>query len=374
MRASIALLILSLLLAARADAQAVRGTAITPDSALVPGVIVTLLDSTGTPVARALADDGGQFTMRAPKPGTYRIEAKRLAFRPTLDIPIVLTQGRVLLHTLMLTGGPVQLPGVRVTAEVQCHDNQDSASTAFGVWEEARKALRASQLTRLTRDYTVDVTTFVRRQSPGLERWRTTDTVARPGMSLRPFVSKPAQELAERGYMSREHGIETFHAPDEDVLLSESFAATHCLRMLPDSAGDVVRLGFSPTPGRRQPEIAGVLTIDRASFELRRLNFSFVNLPLVDVSGSPGGEIVFRRLPEGSWLIEQWAIWLPVAETRTDLAASAPAPPPVRGAPTPRIVVPVTTKFGMRTTGGHITRVAFKDETLWLKPAPEPAP
>lgn len=373
MRAPIAMLFTLLLLAGRAGAQTVRGVAITPDSALVPGVIVTLLDSTGTPVARALADDGGEFTMRAPHPGTYRIEAKRLAFRRTLDNPIVLREAALLRHVLVLTDSPVLLPGVRVTAEAQCHANSDSASAAFGVWEEARKALRASQLTRLTRDYTVDVTTFVRRQSPGLHRWRTTDTTARPGMSLRPFVSMPAEQLAERGFMTRERGTETFHAPDEDVLLSESFAATHCLRMLPDSAPDVVRLGFSPTPGRRQADISGVLTIDRASFELRRLDFSFVNLPVFDVSGSPGGEIVFQRLPEGSWIIAQWAIWLPVAETRTDIAASSPQQP-TRGAAQPRIVIPATTKFGLRTTGGHVNRVAFREETLWLRPAAVPAP
>ncbi len=373
MRASIALFTFALLIADRGGAQSVRGVVITPDSALVPGAIVTLLDSTGTAVARALGDDGGQFSLRAPAPGTYRLEAKRLAFRPTLDVPIVLTQGRVLLHNIVLTGTPVQLPGVRVTAEAQCYSHADSSSAAFAVWEEARKALRASQLTRLTRDYTVDVTTFVRRRSPGLERWRTTDTVARPGMSLKPFVSRPADQLEKRGYMTREHGAEVFHAPDEDVLLSESFAATHCLRMLPDSGGqDVVRLGFAPTPGRRQPEIAGVLTIDRATSELRRLDFSFVNLPVFDVRGSPGGEIIFLRLPEGSWIIEQWAIWLPVAEARTDVP---PAPqPPTRGAAPPRIVIPATTRFGMRTTGGRVTRVAFRDETLWLRPVPEPAP
>lgn len=356
------------LIAWSAHAQVVRGTAITPDSLLVPGVIVTLLDDKGQPVARALSDEGGSFSMRAPAPGTYRIDARRLAFRPTLDAPITLEEGRVLLHTLVLTSAPVQLASMRVTAELRCQAIPDSGSAAFAVWEEARKALRSSQLTRMTRAYRADVTTFTRRQSAAETRWRVTDSTTQVGMPLRPFTSRPADELAERGYVTRGAHSEAFHAPDEDVLLSESFAATHCLRLLADSAGqDVVRLGFAPVPGRKIPDITGVLTIDRGSSELRRLDFSFVNIPTMDVVGNPGGQIVFRRLPEGSWLIEQWAIWLPVAELRTEYAPAIQAPS-TRGLP-PRPVTTVSTRFGLQTTGGHITRVSFGDETIWMRPA-----
>lgn len=367
MRVSPAPLIAALLTAWSAHAQVVRGTAITPDSVLIPGVIVTLLDDKGTPVARALGDDGGTFTLRAPSSGTYRIEAKRLAFRPTLDAPIVLEDGKVLLHTLVLAGAPVQLAGVQVTAESRCESHPDSASAAFVVWEEARKALRSSQLTRMTRAYRADVTTFVKRQSAAETRWRVTDSTTQLGMPIRPFASRPADELAEKGYVTRGAKTEVFHAPDEDVLLSDSFAATHCLRLLADSAGlNLVRLGFAPIPGRREADISGVLTIDRASSELRRLDFSFVNTPTMDVVGVPGGEMLFRRLPEGSWLIEQWAIWLPVAERRTEYAPSIGAPSS-RGMPVAAVAT-VSTRFGLQTTGGHIVRVTFGDETVWMAP------
>jgi len=368
MRATFAIAVLSALVtfASGARAQVVRGTVITPDSLLVSGVIVTLIDSSGTPVARALADDEGKFTMRAPASGTYRIEAKRLAFRPTVDVPITLQEGRVLLHTLVLRGAPVQLEAVKVTAEQKCETQPDSSTMAFSVWEEARKALRASQLTRLTRPYKVDVTTYVRRKSTGFYRERGADSSTQSGMSLRPFTSRPADELAEHGYITRGPQSAVYHAPDEDVLLSDSFGATHCLRILPDSGSDnIVRLGFGPIPGRRQPEITGVLSIDRHSSELRRLDFNFVNLPTMDVVGTPGGEIVFRRLPEGSWFIEQWAIWLPTVELRADIAPTLPVPntrAPVRVAPV------ITTRYGLQTTGGHVNRVVSGEETLWLRP------
>jgi hypothetical protein len=369
MRLPVALLALTLLCAHQGRAQIVRGTAITPDSALVPGVIVTLIDQKGTAVARALADDGGSFTMKAPSAGTYHIEAKRIAFRPTIDALITLEEGRVLLHTLVLTGSPIRLASVQVTAEQRCEATLDSASAAFAVWEEARKALRSSQLTRLTRAYKADVTTFVRRQSAAETRFRVTDSTTHVGMPLRPFTSLPPEELAAKGYVTRGANSQVFHAPDEDVLLSDEFAATHCLRLLPDSAGkDVVRLGFAPVPGRREPEIAGVLSIDRASAELRRLDFSFVNVPAMDVVGAPGGQIVFRHLSEDSWMIEQWAIWLPMAEQRTEYAQSI-SPPSTRGMPA-RPVPTISTRFGMQTTGGHVTRVSFGDETVWRAQVP----
>ena len=357
-----------------AHAQMVRGLIITPDSALVPGVIVTLFDSTNTAVARALGDDEGRYTLRAPRAGTFHIEARRLAFRPTYDVPLVLDTGKIRLHNIVLTGAPTELAGIHVSAAPRCEANPDSTTAAFAAWEEARKALRATQLTRMTRAYKVDVTTFVKHAQTMATREPVTDSALRTGLPIRPFLSRPPEQLAADGYLTRTPRSAVFHAPDEDVLLSESFAATHCLSILPDSGGpENLRLAFSPVPGRSQPEIAGVLTLDRASAELRRLDFSYVNLPQLDALGTPGGRIVFNRLPEGSWLISEWAIWLPFTEVRTDLP-----PPPAMGVTRTgqavRVGSNVATRVGMETTGGHVTRVTFGDETVWMRPRSSPPP
>ena len=95
MRAFALSVVVVLVIAGSIEAQAVRGVAMTRDSARIPGVIVTLINANGTPVARALADDEGRFTMRAPSTGTYYIEARRLAFRPTIDVSIALEEGRL---------------------------------------------------------------------------------------------------------------------------------------------------------------------------------------------------------------------------------------------------------------------------------------
>ena len=97
-----------------------------------------------------------------------------------------------------------------------------------------------------------------------------------------------------------------------------------------------------------------------------------MNLRPLHVVATPGGEIVFRRLPEYSWLIEQWAIWLPVPEQREAVVAVVMPTPIVRGQSTIR---PPTgeVQYGLKTTGGYVTRVAFGEETVWLRPA-RPAP
>jgi hypothetical protein len=369
MRTGAAALALVLFAAVESRCQAVRGVAIAPDSSVVPGVIVTLLDDKGRPVARALGDDEGRFAVRAPAAGMYQVEARRIGFRPTLEPPMLLEDGEIRLYTLMLRGTPVSLAAVRTVASSQCDAAADSASSAFAVWEEARKALLSSELTRLTRAYKVDVTTYVKKQ--GVEITPHVDSALRTGLPIRPFTSQPPELLAEKGYLTRSGRSLVFHAPDEEVLLSDAFAATHCLTLLPDSAGlNGLRLGFAPVPGRHQPEITGVLTIDRVTSELQRLDFTFVNLPTMDAVGSPGGQIAFRRLPEGSWLIDEWAIWVPIAELRTEPTVNAQLP--TRGGPPRGPTLITTKKVGLQTTGGHVTRVAFGDETVWTRTMAKP--
>jgi hypothetical protein len=369
MRPRYTLLILLLFGARSAGAQAIRGVTISQDSLFVPGVIITLIDDKGRAVARALGDEEGKFNLRAPAAGMYHLEARRVGFRPTIDVPLQLEEGKIRLHTLMLTGAPVVLEGVRAVAAAQCDATPDSTTAAFAVWEEARKALLASQLTRLTRAYKVDVTTFVKKQ--GIELNPHFDSTMQQGLPIRPFASQPPDQLARDGYLSRNRRSAVFHAPDEEVLLSDSFAATHCLRILPDSVGvDGLRLGFAPVPSRRLPDISGVLTIDRATSELRRIDFNYVNLPALDAVGSPGGQISFRRLPEGSWLIEDWAIWIPINEVRNDPAVMERPTTPRRGEMPRPPQQGTTTKLGLQTTGGHVMRVAFGEETVWRREQP----
>lgn len=228
---------------------------VTRDSVSVAGAIVTLLDSAGAPLARALADDGGRFAMRLPAAGRYAFQVLRLGVTPTLDAPFTVAAGAIVERTVVVTGRPVSLRAVRVVAEQQCL-GADSTSAAFAVWEEARKALLASQLTRLTRAYTMDFELFTNRQSSDAREPPTLTREERRSATLRPFATLPPEQLVFDGYVERNNNGDVYYAPDEEVLLSEAFAATHCLKLLADSgSAGLVRLGFTPVPDRRLPDI-----------------------------------------------------------------------------------------------------------------------
>jgi hypothetical protein len=353
-----------LLLAGDAAAQAVRGRVMTRDSTVVPGAIVTLLDSAGTPLARALADDAGRFAMRTPAAGRYAFQVLRLGFAPTVDAAFRIRQGEIAERTVVLTGRPISLRAIRGTPDHQCV-GPDSASAAFAVWEEAQKALIASHLTRLTRAYKMDLELFSNRQASDAREKPILSRNELRSASLRPFVTLPPDQLASDGYVERSNSGDTYYAPDEEVLLSESFASTHCMKLLPDDGpADLVRLGFTPVPNRLLPDIRGVLTVDRATNELRGLEFSFVNLRPPEMIGSPGGEIVFRHLPEGSWIIEYWALGIPFYETRVNRDEVRPVPGRGVSQPVPR-PQQVNVGTGRLTTGGGVTRVTFGNTVVW---------
>src|SRR3954468_8633634 len=71
-------------------AQTVRGVALDASGTALNGVVATLIDSANTTIARALSNASGHFTLVASKPGTYKIRALRIGFRPTVTPPFQL--------------------------------------------------------------------------------------------------------------------------------------------------------------------------------------------------------------------------------------------------------------------------------------------
>jgi hypothetical protein len=94
----VALLLLPLGLAA----QSVQGSLVqSSDGAPLAGVSVTLLDLAGVPVASAVSDDGGAFTLRAPEPGEYMVLLDQQGYANQLSDVLTLQAGAPL--TLNLT-------------------------------------------------------------------------------------------------------------------------------------------------------------------------------------------------------------------------------------------------------------------------------
>jgi hypothetical protein len=136
--------------------------------------------------------------------------------------------------------------------------------------------------------------------------------------------------------MGDDRGGTTYWGPDANVLLSESFASSHCIRpeLPPADTGSlagVLGVAFEPAgrAAREHVDVRGVLWIDRRTAELRSLDYTYANVPSLVERAGAGGHIEFLRLPDGSWTVSRWWIRSPMIErTITREMATVPGSPP----------------------------------------------
>ena len=297
-------------------AQRLRGVVVLADSTTrAAGVIVLVEGLAGESAARALTSERGDFDVALPRPGRYVVRVLRIGYRPTVVPPFDVTSGERHEMRIVLTRNATALTRVTVRGERSCRVRQDSGQLVARAWEEARKAITASQLsagTPLTAEWieydrTFDSAgRFVRRQ-----KIRSTRSV-----TTHAFRSLPDDSLARVGYVVVEGEGARYFAPDADVLLSESFARTHCFSIepAPEKEPGLIGVGFQPEHDREREgirDIEGIFWLDRASAELRRLEYRYTGLHPVASDAGAGGRVEFLRLASGSWLINRWNIRMP---------------------------------------------------------------
>ncbi|MEP6730550.1 MAG: carboxypeptidase-like regulatory domain-containing protein [bacterium] len=312
------LLAVTLLFSTPASAQLLRGRALLPsDSLPAAGAVIMLIDSTGAIVGRALADERGAFTLHAPAGGSYQLRGLRIGFRPSTSDRFIVAANGVTTHNLSMVGSAVVLAATHVVADSRCASYRDSATMAYLAWEEARKALLSSSLARASSVFEMDLVKFEQRFSASGDALISNTETETSGRTTKPFTAFAEARLASDGYVTRDETGVLYAAPDEEVLLSDSFAETHCMRLeVSSSAQDTIVLAFTPTPARTLPDVAGRLVIERATGRLRRLEFSYVNVTREEEKAHAGGTINFRMLPTGSWIVDRWALRLPIFERR----------------------------------------------------------
>jgi len=104
----------------------------------------------------------------------------------------------------------------------------------------------------------------------------------------------PPDSLRRVGYVVTDRdNVVVYYAPGLDMLLSNHFIDDHCFRLTTD---------------RKQ---SGTLWVDRASSELRRLEFHYVNVTR-DQEDQAGADLEFVRLRDGAWAISRWSIRMPL--------------------------------------------------------------
>jgi hypothetical protein len=309
------LAILALVPAPPLHAQIVRGQVVEEGSRNpVEGAMVLLLEVDGTTVHRVLTDATGGFILDADHPGPHVIRVDRIGYESVtadrFDVPV---EGTFRLVTVPIR--PVELVGLEVEGARRCEVRGEQGRATARAWEEARKALEAAAWTLEAGVYRYTLLNYQRTLSADRRTVVSEDRRFDRGTGQAPYVSVPATQLAERGFITRNADRTlTYFAPDAAAFLSDAFLDTHCMRLESVKDGQI-GLAFQPVRGRDLPEIRGTLWLDAATALLKRLDFTYVNLPRDHDMGDAGGEVTFGRLPNGTWIVRDWHIRMPLLTT-----------------------------------------------------------
>ncbi len=132
-------------------------------------------------------------------------------------------------------------------------------------------------------------------------------------LTSNPWKSLPVDDLLSGGFVRPDGDGSAYYAPDADVLLSDAFLDTHCMRLADgenDSEG-LIGLAFEPVGDRGITEISGVLWVDPSNGELRWLDYGYEYLDVPNRERL-GGRVRFEGLPDGTWIVRDWVIRMPL--------------------------------------------------------------
>jgi hypothetical protein len=297
-----------------------RGRTLLPDSSTgVPGILVVATDASGAVAARTLSSASGDFLLRVPRPARYVVRALRIGFSPSALPPFDIAAGEKRHADIVLRGMAVSLAGITVTSDNSCRSPNDSAQLVVRLWEQARTALSATALGGARAPLTATVRVYERTlDASGAMIGAETSRVLR-GPTMHPFASLAPDSLARVGYVAEEADGVLYRAPDADVLISDSFAALHCLwvQAAPPDHHDWIGIGVRPSRERRGvKDIEGTLWLDRATSELRAFEYRYTGLPAEVAGAQAGGRVEFLRLPTAHWIVSRWSIRMPQTAVR----------------------------------------------------------
>ena len=331
--------------ASSATAQIVRGRVLEEGAGtLLPGAMIVLVDAEGTQVGRILTDDLGRFTLRAPQTGTYTLRADRIGYASITSPPLELASGAAAFHDMVVPVQAIALDNITVEGERRCVLRPEGGLDVARVWEEARKALAAAAFTDETSVYRYVTMRYEKDLDPDARTVMNEQRNFSDLMQRQTFVSRPVEELMADGFVQEEEDGTYYYAPDANVMLSDAFLDTHCLRVREgdDETEGLIGLAFEPVERRRgHIDIRGVMWLEPESSELQWLEYAYADLDAELRSRHMGGKVMFAGLPNGTWVVREWYIRMPRPGMR----------------PNPFTNIPERFLAGIRETGAVVMRI-----------------
>jgi hypothetical protein len=354
-----------------APQQILRGTVRDSSSLLpLPGAVVSAFDTSGATLSRTIADGSGRWAVTIG-PRAARLHLIRIGFRPRdvpipreRDVPLELTMSRL----------PALLEAMRVSGEELCPGSADRGA-AFQLWEQARAGLLATIVARETKPAKTRSLVYNRHMPAHDDRVLRQTARVLVELTSRPFLaSADAPTFARVGYLEEDASGRTFNAPDADVLLDESFAATHCFHLEGPNGEhrEQIGLAFTPVPNPARDtlvDVRGVIWIDGVTPQLRSLEFLYTALEPAAIDAKAGGHIEFRTMPNGIAFIERWHLLLPLLGVprevanypRRDLSSPYKPPPKRQDRHSARVAE-------MIEAGGMVLEAVWPDGDRWYDP------
>ena len=292
-------------------AQTVRGV-VSRTGVPIPGVVVQLLDSTRAVVIRALSDERGVYRLLAPRSGTYQLSARRIGYAPVTSPAFVLAVDETREVPLSLTSLAISLDTVKVKAKSSCEKMNAVDASAILIWEQARTAIMATQMTLDRGAMSATLLNYHRTRAPDGTSTLQSLTLTELDSVSQLWTSPSAGELARSGYIVQSRDSTNFRAPALNVMASDEFAALYCYRVEESADSTGVTVSFEPAkPKKDIAELRGQLTLDKQTAALRTFDFQYTNIAKMLTDAGAGGRMEFVPLRDGGWAISRWVIRMP---------------------------------------------------------------
>jgi hypothetical protein len=280
----------------------------------LPGAIVLLVDEAGARQGATLSDPTGAYRLTAGAAGTYRVRVERVGFAATTSAPLRLEAGQTVQQAMAAVADRIVLEPVVATGTARrCEGRPSNGEQAARMWEEARKALLSTTLAAEAGRYRF--VTETRERETSLDGRRVIRDVAVQDTSVGlPFQSESAESLVTAGYVLMNPEAVIVYGVDAAAILSDAFLEHHCFGMRDGGTErpGLVGLEFVPLAGRVRPDVRGVLWLDRATAELRFVEYGYTRMQFRGPVDRLSGRLEFRRLPNGLWVTERWTLVLPM--------------------------------------------------------------
>lgn len=339
-----------------ARAQTVRGV-VTRVGVPVAGVVVQLLDSAEAVAASSISDERGVYRVVATREGTYHLLARRVGFAPTRTEAFVLRAGITRDEPIALASLAIALDTIRVRAST-CTVLSRANADVSAVWEQTKTALLATDATTTTRPLSTMLMRYEQLDRAGTTTVRSV-SVQDADSAGPPWYAPSPRTMRDKGYA---HWLTPttmqFWAPSLEVLGSNEFAEDHCARL--DDASDDASLVLAFEPRRKRLDyidVAGRIVVDRRTAELRELRFHYTNVDSAAVQADAGGQMQFAKLRDGSWIVSDWFIRVPVVDTAPKTTAATR--------------VPTRTVAYAEIVGGRVYVARRDDDTVFALPFPK---